>query len=74
VKTRTGKYYSKDELPEMYHILAVVHLVGNEDTLLLDEAQVFLIPSEQVAAAPTAFEDLGEFAISAGLVKALFAG
>jgi hypothetical protein len=74
VKTRTGKYYSKDELPEMYHILAVVHLVGDENTLLLDKSQVFLIARDRVADAPTAFADLGEFAMSAGNVNALFAG
>ena len=44
VKTRTGDKYSKDKLPELYHILAVVHLVENEETLLLDASQVFLIP------------------------------
>ena len=55
VKTRTGDYYAKNDLPDRYHILAAVHLVGNEDTIFLDNSQVFLIPREQVADAPTHF-------------------
>ncbi len=72
VKTRTGDSYSKNDLPDLYHVLAVVHLVANEDSLLLDESQVFLIPRNNVAGASTRFADLAEFAVSVEHVDALF--
>lgn len=73
VKTVTGDRYSKSRLPHRYHILAVVHLEGDEETLHLDRSPVFLIPCERVEDAPTAIAELGEFAISAAQVDALFA-
>jgi len=72
VKTRTGDRYAKNDLPDLYHILAVVRLVGNKDTLLLDASQVFLIPHDRVEDASTSFEELGEFALSADHIDSLF--
>ncbi len=72
VKTRTGDRYGKDDLPDLYHILAVVQFAENEERLLLDKSQVFLIPRERVADAPTAFKHLDEFAVSATHVNELF--
>ena len=73
VKTVTGERYQKGHLPEFYHILAVVHLRGGEQTLCLDQSIIYLIPQYRVEEAPTRIEALGEFEISKEYVDRLFA-
>jgi hypothetical protein len=72
VKTVTGGRYRKNNLPDFYHILAVVSLQGGEESLFLDESPIFLIPNYRVEDAPTAIEALGEFEISQDLVNMFF--
>lgn len=72
IKTTTGTKYSKADLPNHYHILAVVHLIGDEHTLSLDESSIFLIPRHQVDSASTRISRLEEFRISPQQVDALF--
>ena len=72
VKTSTRERYLKSNLPDKYHILAVVKLVGDEETLLLDKSQVFLIPRARVAAASLRFTDLEEFVVSTEHINTLF--
>ena len=72
VKTTTGDSYSKSNLPELYHILAIVQLTGDEETLHLDECPIFLIPQELVDDAPVTINSLNEFAFNAAHLDFLF--
>jgi hypothetical protein len=72
VKTTTGDTYSKANLPELYHILAVVHLVGDGKLISLDESRVFLIPKEEVDGLSTYVDRLKKYILSEELVDRLF--
>lgn len=72
VKTVTGDRYSKADLPPLFHILAVVRLEGDEETLHLDKSQVFLLPRDRVDRASTAVAELREFAMTPAHVDVLF--
>lgn len=67
-KTTKGKRYSKEGLPEKYHILAVVQLIGGEESVYLDKSPVFLIPREEVNGAPVSISRLGKFRMTYELV------
>lgn len=72
VKTTTRDTYSKANLPELYHILAVVHLVGNGKLIFLDKSRVFLIPKEDVDGLPTDVDRLKKYILTEELVDRLF--
>ncbi len=73
VKTTTTGEYSKDRLPPLFHILAVVHLIDDKDTVYLDRSPVFLIPRDQVADASTRTNRLDAFRMTREQVDSLFA-
>jgi hypothetical protein len=70
--TKTGTY-TKPESERLYHVLAVVYLVGEDREVYLDSSQVFLIPQPEAAAASTRCDELGQYKISRALVEKLFA-
>lgn len=72
VKTTTGEEYSKANLPEMYHILAVVQLVDDRDGVYLDRSSVFLIPRDKVQEASTRIDTLDVFRMTPKHVDSLF--
>jgi len=72
VKTTTGDTYPVADLPEFYHLLAVVYLAGEDSRLFLDQSRVFLIPKERVPDAPRRIDRIGEFALSQEHIDALF--
>jgi hypothetical protein len=72
VKTTRGNRYSRACLPSSYHILAVVKLVGNEESVLLDESFVFLIPKDEVGTAPRNISRLEKFRMTPDHVNTLF--
>jgi len=72
VKTVSGKTYGVQDLPEFYHILAVVGLVGDGASLHLDRSRIFLIPKGQVPMAPRQISRIDHFALSGQLIDALF--
>ena len=72
VRTTTTGTYSKPEAGRLYHVLAVVFLVGDEREVSLDGSQLFLIPQAEVAAASTDCEKLEKFKFSRHLVEKLF--
>jgi len=59
-------------LPEFYHVLAVVQFVGEGDELYLEDSRIFLIPKERVAKAPRRISKIGEFEISQNHIDFLF--
>lgn len=72
VKTVKGKKYSKADLSERYHILAVVQLIGDEESVYLDKSPIFLIPQEKVHHAPASVSRLEKFRMTYDHVNALF--
>jgi len=72
VKTTTGSTYSKANLPDLYNILAVVHLVGSGKVVFLDKSRVFLIPKEDVDGLSTHVDRLEKYKLTKELVDKLF--
>ena len=72
VKTTTGNSFNKNELPELYHILAVVQLFADETRLLLDKSCIFLIPYERIQDIGTTVNGLAGFEMTPESVNELF--
>lgn len=72
VKATAGNAYPVDDLPEFYHLLAVVHLAGEDSNLFLDRSRVFLIPKGRVAKASRQIARLEEYAVSQEHIDELF--
>ncbi|WP_367380892.1 hypothetical protein [Stenotrophomonas cyclobalanopsidis] len=48
VKTTIRRRVSSVRLPERYHIVAVVYLVLDDEGVLLDESEVYLVPCSAI--------------------------
>lgn len=72
VKTTTTGTYSIKRLPALYHILAVVHLVGDTKNIYLDKSKVFLIPKDKVDDAPKNIEKLNDYEINEATINKFF--
>lgn len=72
VKTTTRSTYSKDRLPDHYHILAVVQLLGDGPDIFLDQSRVFLIPKSKVEESPVNCDAIADYLLSKRLVEQLF--
>jgi len=73
VRTTTTGRYNKPPAERLYHVLAVVRLVGDDREVFLDASQVFLIPQAEVAAASDSCDRLRDYMFSGELVGKLFA-
>jgi hypothetical protein len=60
-------------LPERYHLLALVVLQGNDDTFHLDRTSIYLVPREAVAALPQTPDGLAPYLLCKEHVAQLFA-
>jgi hypothetical protein len=77
VKTRSGDAFSwkADELPQKFHILALVRLYfDGEDMLLLDQCKIYLLREDQVDKRSYQLAELEGrgFSMTAGKVLELF--
>ncbi len=72
VRTTTPGNYNKPEADRLYHVLAVVYLVGDDREVSLDGSQIFLIHAEQVATASTDCKNLDRYRFSRQLVEQFF--
>lgn len=72
VRTTTTGTYNKPKADRLYHVLAVVHLLGQEREVSLDYSRLFLIPHADVAAASTDCDQLTNYQFSEKLVEAMF--
>lgn len=72
VRTTTTGTYNKPDIARVYHVLAVVHLRGEDRSLFLDQSDLYLIPQEEVADASTRCEHLGAYRFSREQVQLLF--
>ena len=72
VRTTTSFTYNKPNAARLYHVLAVVRLVGDDRVINLDESEIFLIPQADVAGAPTHCDRLGQYRFSRQAVETHF--
>jgi hypothetical protein len=72
VRTTTTGTYCKPEAGRLYHVLAVVYLVGHEREVSVDDAQLFFIPQAEVATAPTDHKKLDKYKFSRQRIEELF--
>jgi hypothetical protein len=72
VRTTTTGRYTKPDTSRVYHVLAVVYLIGEGHELNLDETGIFLIPKDRVNDASTNCGQLGEYKLSDQQVLQLF--
>lgn len=72
VRTSTQFGIDKPEKKTLYHLLAVVHLDGDDRDIALDKSSVYLVPKGEVAKLRKA--TLDHYKLSKELVDGLFAG
>lgn len=72
VKTTARENFDRPNAQRLFHILAVVHLVADENTIYLDKSSIFLIPSDQVEAVSTRIRDLESYRMTRDYVRQLF--
>ncbi len=67
-----GFPFRLEDLPKMYHALAIVQLTGDENTLHLDECRVFLLAKDEVRNGYRSFEDLNGYSLCPDVVDRIF--
>ncbi len=72
IRTTTNGTFTKPKGARLYHVLAVVHLQGNDNEVLLDQSRLFLIPHDQVQRVSRRCTHLEEFSFCRDLVGRLF--
>lgn len=72
VRTTTTGTYTKPETERAYHVLAVVHLSGEDRDVHLDQCDIFLIPQADVAGVSSRCDQLGAYKYSREQVERLF--
>lgn len=72
IKTTSTRNLQWQNLPEHYHLLALVDLAGEENEIFLDQTPVYLIPREEVENINPRDGSLNQFLLSQTLVNNLF--
>jgi hypothetical protein len=73
VKTCTNQFHTPLDLPEKYHLVALVKLHEHDTELLLDQTKVYLVAKNQLVGLRVNCEtDMAPFVISQKLVDGLF--
>ena len=73
VKTTTSALPTWPSVDKRYHLLAIVRLVRTEDSLLLDDSQIYLLKKEELNGVKRSWEGLTPFLLTSGRVAELFA-
>lgn len=72
VKTSANGFPHFQNLPERYHLLALVMLRGHDDTLFLDETQIYLVPKSDVQNLRRRPENLEPYLLNTQHIERLF--
>lgn len=72
VRTTTTGRFMKPPDARLYHVLAVVHLIGEDRTVFLDGSRVYLIPQSDVATVSAHCDQLEIYALCPDLIERLF--
>ncbi len=73
VKTSANGIPKIQNLPERYHLLALVVLKGYDETLFLDDTLIYLVPKADVPTLKCSSEGLEPFRLTPQHVGSLFA-
>lgn len=73
VKTTAGDHFDLRHLPRRYHIVACVHLVGQDRTLDLDKSGIYVLGRHEVRKTRWGLEELTAHELSQQLIDRLFA-
>lgn len=73
VKTTTNALPTWPSVDKRYHLLAIVRLVGTENSLLLDDSQIYLLSKEELNGVKRSWEGLTPFLLTSARVAELFA-
>jgi hypothetical protein len=71
VRTTTTGRFQKPVAERLYNVLAIVHLVGEDREVYLDQSRLFLIPAGEVEAAADRCDRLDQYAFNGELVQRL---
>jgi hypothetical protein len=72
VKTTANNQLHWKNLPEHYHILALVNLVGEDDDIFLDHSTVYLVPKSEVHNIHPSNGSVDQYQITQDLIDQLF--
>lgn len=72
VRTTTSGTYNKPQAARTYHVLAVVHLLGEGESLHLDQTLIYLVPRERVHEASSRCAHLDQYLLTRDHVERLF--
>jgi hypothetical protein len=72
VRTTTTGTYTKPPGTKLYHVLAIVYLVDDENEVFLDDSELFLIPQADVGTASSDCQNLGQYRFTRPHVARLF--
>lgn len=72
VKTRTTDNFGFQDLPELFHILALVRLVGEDNKISLDASRIFLLSKEEVRKSSYSVKELIDKELNEIRVNELF--
>lgn len=71
VKSTTTRTFNKPSDTCLYHLLAVVLLESTDDSLLLDNSVIYLIPRKDVLRLPANIDRFGQYELSQALADQL---
>ena len=72
VKTTLSPVFRLYDLPNLFHLVALVHLVGEGHSIYLDESRIFLLEKSQINRGRYRMEELNEYVMDKNLVDRLF--
>lgn len=72
VKTTQKGVFSWKRLPRKYHILALVHLVGDDRNIQLDSSRICLLRTAEVTKRRYVVDELDRYEMTEHLIQGLF--
>jgi len=72
VKTTQSSLFTLNRLPNLFHIVALVQLVGEGHSIYLDQSRIFLLEKNQIDRGSYRIETLNEYEMNEHLVNRLF--
>jgi hypothetical protein len=72
VKTTQSSIFSLRRLPRLFHVVALVQLVGEGNAIYLDQSRIFLLEKKQIDRSSYRIEVLSEYEMNEHRVNSLF--
>lgn len=72
VKTTQSDCFQLNNLPGLYHIVALVHLMGEDQSIYLDQSRIFLLEKKQIVSSRYRIGELGDSEMTETRVEQLF--